>query len=542
MILRNGVEIKKINKEFSRLNLLIRRMRGNGVSESELIDLQVQIEGGLMNIATYMDKIDKVWVNAGKMRNIYTDYNTLIENFNNARAETVNVGRNINYGSTEDLFMRSEDKIKSNISYLNNAGNSRTKDRVHYFATRGLGLILAGALMVGSWSAIDRYRDMKNDYDTKVSASETLKNENNALQEENKALEAEKNALDAEIQELKGQISGLQEELEEAKKNNDSAKITELEEKIAELNKELAETVSAKEYNELLTTHNKTQEELTKAQAEITRLNNELKNADSAEKVKELEGKIKEKEAEIVELQGKLDKLDEIISENEKLKEEKSGLEDSLEAANEKIAKLEADLEAAKNDGDDEKIKTLEEKLKEAKEAKASIETSLKEANKKIGNLEKTIADLNKENTELKAENDKLKAENAEGNALIERIDSMYAEMFGNDGASKSATEKLNEIVEKQLNNGDAMDEEMLRLYAISRIVNVTYISYEEVAKLSDAEILEILKAIDSGVARPSDGPTNGNVNEETNPSTPENGEEAPGDDEISPDHGIVHE
>ena len=52
MILRNGVEIKKINEEFSRLNLLIGEMRKSNVSRNELINLQSQIESGLLKIAT----------------------------------------------------------------------------------------------------------------------------------------------------------------------------------------------------------------------------------------------------------------------------------------------------------------------------------------------------------------------------------------------------------------------------------------------------------------------------------------------------------
>lgn len=542
MILRNGVEIKKINEEFSRLNLLIRQMRKAGVSKRELINLQAQIEGGLLRVATYMDKIDKVWVNAGKMRSVYTDYNTLIENFNSAREATVAIGREIDYRSTENLFMRSEDKMKSNISYLNNKGNSRTKDRVHYFATRGIGLVLAGALMVGSWAAIDRYRDMKNDYDSQVVAGETLQDENKALEEENKALEAEKKALEEEIQDLEGQISGLQKELEEAKKNNDPEKIAELEGKIADLEKQLGETVSAKEYNDLLILHNKTEKELQEAKDENAKLKEELKNATSSDQVKALEEQIKQKDAKIAELEGKLADLDAIILENEQLRADKDGLESALDSANEKIEELEAELEAARNDGDAEKIKLLEEQLKEANDAKATVEASLAEANKKIGNLEKTIADLNKENAELEAENDKLKEDNAEGNALKGRIDSIYAELFGNDGAGKSATEKLNAIVEYKLNNGEAMDEEILREYLINRIVNVTYYSYSEVKTWSNDELLKALEAIDSGLALPGDTPANGNVNEETKPSTPESGEEAPGDDEISPDHGIVHE
>ena len=385
MILRNGVEIKKIIEEFSRRNLLIGEMRRSNVSRNELLNLQSQIENGLIKVATYMDKIDKVWVNKDKMRSVYTDYNTLINAYGQAKLQIARAGINVNYTSTDSLWMSGETKMRDNVSYLNNANNSRTKDRVHYFATRGLALVLAGALMVGGGIAINKYNDAKNDLQNQTVAVETLKDENQQLQED--------------IKNLQAQIADLEKQLENAGSPEEAEK---LRAEIEDLKAQLGEMISLKEYNDLLALQQKTQKELDDAKKEVNSLKQQLQNAGSSEEAKELREKLQKAEDKVAELEGKLANYDALVAENAELRAEKSALEGSLEDANDKIADLERQLEEAKNANDSEKIKALEEQLKEANKVKADLEASLEEANKKIGKLEDEIKKVNKENEELK--------------------------------------------------------------------------------------------------------------------------------------------
>ena len=525
MILRNGVEIKKINEEFSRLNLLIGEMRRSNVSRNELLNLQSQIENGLIKVATYMDKIDKVWVNKDKMRSVYTDYNTLINAYGQAKLQIARAGINVNYTSTDSLWMSGETKMVANVSYLNNANNSRTKDRVHYFATRGLALVLAGALMVGGGIAINKYNDAKNDLQNQTVAVETLKDENQQLQED--------------IKNLQAQIADLEKQLENAGSPEEAEK---LRAEIEELKAQLGEMISLKEYNDLLALQQKTQKELDDAKKEVNSLKQQLQNAGSSEEAKELREKLKKAEDKVAELEGKLANYDALVAENAELRAEKSALEGSLEDANDKIADLERQLEEAKNANDSEKVKALEEQLKEANKVKADLEASLEEANKKIGKLEDEIKKVNKENEELKQENEELREENKEGNELKQNIDSLYAELFGNDGAGKTASEKYVEIYEFLVKNDPTSDGSGLRAGLVDIIVNTYYLPYSEVNSWTDEQIMVAINAIYGELANAGDGPTNGNVNEEK-PSTPENGgTQTPEEDPISPDHGIVHE
>lgn len=525
MILRNGVEIKKINEEFSRLSLLLDEMSKANVSKNDLLNLQTQIENGLIKVATYMDKIDKVWVNKDKMRTAYTKYDSLIERYGQAKLQIARAGINVNYESTDSLWITGEDHIKSNIMYLNNANNSRTKDRVHYFATRGLALVLAGALMVGGGIAINKYNDAKNDLQNQTVAVETLKDENQQLQED--------------IKNLQAQIADLEKQLENAGSPEEAEK---LRAEIEDLKAQLGEMISLKEYNDLLALQQKTQKELDDAKKEVNSLKQQLQNAGSSEEAKELREKLQKAEDKVAELEGKLANYDALVAENAELRAQKSALEGSLEDANDKIADLEKQLEEAKNANDSEKIKALEEQLKEANKVKADLEASLEEANKKIGKLEDEIKKVNKENEELKQENEELREENKEGNELKQNIDSLYAELFGNDGAGKTASEKYVEIYEFLVKNDPTSDGSGLRAGLVDIIVNTYYLPYSEVNSWTDEQIMVAINAIYGELANAGDGPTNGNVNEEK-PSTPENGgTQTPEEDPISPDHGIVHE
>ena len=526
MILRNGVEIKKINEEFSRLNLLIGEMRKSNVSRNELLNLQSQIENGLIKIAKYMDKIDKVWVNKSKVRSVYTDYNTLISSYGRAKLQIAKAGHNINYTSTDSLWMRGETQMVANVSYLNNASNSRTKDRVHYFATRGLALVLAGALLVGGAIAINKYNDANNELQNQTVAVETLKDENQQLQED--------------IKNLQAQIADLEKQLANAGSPEEAEQ---LRAEIEELKAQLGEMISLKEYNDLLALQQKTQKELDAAKKEVESLKSQLENAGSSDEAKELREKLQKAEAKVAELEGKLANYDALVAENAELRAEKSALEDSLEDANDRIDDLERQLEEAKNANDSEKIKALEEQLKEANKVKSDLEASLAEANKKIGKLEEEIKEVNKENEELKQENEELREENKEGNDLKQNINSLYAELFGNDGAGKTASEKYVEIYEFLVKNDPTSDGTGLRAGLVDIIVNTYYLPYSEVNSWTDEQIMVAINAIYGELANAGDGPTNGNVNEETKPSTPGNGgEQTPEEDPISPDHGIVHE
>lgn len=526
MILRNGVEIKKINEEFSRLNLLIGEMGKSNVSRNELLNLQSQIENGLLKVATYMDKIDKVWVNKNKMRNVYTDYNTLISSYGQAKLQVAKAGHNVDYASTDSLWMRGETHMRSNVSYLNNADNSRTKDRIHYFATRGLALILAGALMVGGGIAIHKYNEAQNNLDNQVVAGEQLKTENEQLQED--------------IKDLQAQIADLEKQLENAESPEE---IEKLQAEIAELKAQLGEMISLKEYNDLLSLQEKTQDELDDAKAEVESLKQQLENAGSSDEAKQLREKLQKAEARVAELEGKLANYDALVAENSELRAEKVALEGSLEDANDRIADLEQQLEDAKNANDSDKIKALEAQLDEANKVKADLEASLVEANKKIGKLEEEIKKVNEENAALKEENADLKEENKEGNELMQSVDSMYADLFGNDGAGKTASDKFSEIIEFMSKNDPTSDGSGLRAGLIDIIVNTYYLPHSEVVNWTDQELMVAINAIYGELANAGDGPANGTVNEETKPSTPENGNtQEPEDDPISPDHGIVHE
>ena len=530
MILRNGVEIKKINEEFSRLNLLIGEMRKSNVSRNELIILQSQIERGLLKIATYMDKIDKVWVNKNKMRNVYTDYNSLINSYSQAKLQIARAGHTVDYGSTDALWMRSETKMASNVSYLNNANNSRTKDRVHYFATRGLALVLAGALLVGGAVAINRYNDMKGDFDNQVVAGEQLKTENEKLQED--------------IKNLQDQIANLEKQLENAGSPEEAEQ---LRAEIAALKAQLSEMISLKEYNDLLAAHEKTQKELKKAKAEVADLKEQLKNAGSSDVEKELKDKLAKAEAKVLELEGKLANYDAIIAENIALRSEKAALESSLEDANERINALEIELEEAKNANDSEKVKELEAKLEEANKVKGDLEKSLADANKKIGKLEEEIKKVNAENAALKEENDKLKEEKEEGDKVINSIDATYANMFGNDGAGLTSSEKLAQIIEYLNNLAQSSDGVLARQAMVEFIVNTHLNSpgftFTEVNTWSDEKIVDEFFAIVGKYADAGDGPANSDVKEEVGtPSDEEEKKDEEEKDPISPDFGNVFE
>lgn len=523
MILRNGVEIKKINEEFSRLNLLIGEMKKTNVSRNELLNLQSQIESGLLRVATYMDKIDKVWVNKSKMRNAYTDYNALIDSYGQAKLQVRKAGHTVDYTSTDSLWMRGETHMRSNVSYLNNADNSRTKDRIHYIATRGLALIIAGALMVGGGIAIHKYNEAQSKLDDQVIAGEQLKTENEQLQED--------------IKDLQEQIADLEKQLENAESPEE---IERLQAEIAELKAQLSEMISLKEYNDLLALQEKTQGELEDAREEVESLRQQLENAGSSDEAKQLREKLAKAEARVAELEGKLANYDVLVAENATLRSEKEALEDSLEDANHRIEDLEQQLEDAKNANDSDKVKELERKLEEANKVKADLEASLAEANKKIGKLEAEIKKVNEENSALKEENADLKEENKEGNELKKNIDSMYADLFGNDGAGKTASDKFSEIIEFMSKNDPTSDGSGLRAGLIEIIVNTYYLPHSEVVNWTDQELMVAIKAIYGELANAGEGPANGNVNEETKP---ENGNtQEPEEDPISPDHGIVHE
>ena len=530
MILRNGVEIKKINEEFSRLNLLIGEMRKSNVSRNELINLQSQIESGLLKIATYMDKIDKVWVNKNKMRNVYTDYNSLIGSYNQAKLQIAKAGHTVDYGSTDALWLRSETKMASNVSYLNNANNSRTKDRIHYFATRGLALVLAGALMVGGAVALNKYNDMKGDYDNQVIAGEQLKTENEQLQED--------------IKNLQDQIADLEKKLENAGSPEEAEQ---LRAEIAELKAQLSEMISLKEYNELLAAHEKTQDELDDARAEVESLKEQLKNAGSSEAEKELREKLEKAEAKVAELEGKLANYDALITENATLRSEKAALESSLADANSRIADLEKQLEEARKNNDSKRIEELENLLQETYAAKATVEKSLEEANKKIGKLEEEIKKVNAENASLKAENDKLKEENEEGDKVINSVDATYEKLFGNDGAGLTASDKLAQIIEYLNNLAQSTDGVLARQAMVEFIVNTHLNSpgftFTEVNTWSDEQIVDEFFAIVGKYANAGDGPANSDVKEEVQtPSDEEEKKDEEEKDPISPDFGNVFE
>ena len=561
MILRNGVEIKKLNKEFSHINQLLGRMRRADVSRNELITLQSQIESGLMRVATYIDKIDKVWVNRKDMRQVYTDYNRLVNTYGQAKLQIAMAGHDINYNSTDRLWMNGETRFRSNINYLNNPNNSRTKDRVHYVATRGLILALAGALFVGAWIGIDKYKDMKNENKESIAIVETL--------------EEEKKALEEEIKELKAEIFDLEKQLEEAKKGDDKELVAELEAEIADLKEQLKGMVSQQQYDELLEQNKILKDELKKAQDEVKELKGQIQNAATQEEVNELKEKLAKAEAKVLELEGKLERYDEVIAENETLTQQKEALEDALDEAEGKIADLEAKLdEAIKNNTNGEKdaeIAELKGQLEEANKVADGLQKSLDEANAKIdqkdariaelveenknlkaenSNLKNENADLKEENEDLKEENEQLKSDDDKDEALKTAIDLQYSSLFGNDGAGKTHQEKLTEILQRMTEMAESSDGYLLRSYMVDFIVDVHYNSpgytYPEVFTWTDEMIIEEFIEICGEYANAGDGVVNENVKEEVGTTTPGTGTTTPeqnnGDAELSPDQGIVHE
>jgi hypothetical protein len=119
----------------------------------------------------------------------------------------------------------------------------------------------------------------------------------------------------------------------------------------------------------------------------------------------------------------------------------------------------------------------------------------------------------------------------------------MYADLFGNDGAGKTASDKFSEIIEFMSKNDPTSDGSGLRAGFIDIIVNTYYLQHSEVVNWTDQEIMVAINAIYGELANAGDGPTNGSVHEGGTPSTPGNGEsETPEEAPITPDHGIVHE
>lgn len=484
MIFRNGVEIKKINDEFAKINTLIGEVK-NPSADSSLISVSLaELEKSLANVANYLDRIDKVWVNKSKFAQVKTDLEVLVNAYNQAKISVVT--RSItdssfvlpSFDAADDKFLPVEVNVAAKTNYLNNPNNLRKNDRIHGIVTRSV----VAALITASLIATPLIVAKSNDKVSQIASAY------DQLQKDRDQLQLDYNLACIERDDLKKQLE-----------NASPEKVAELEEKlkdaenrVAELERQLKD--KSDEYEKL------------KQDYEALKLENESLTNDNSAKAQEitrLEKEIEEKQNIII------------------------GLEASKQVLNDKIAQLQKDLEIAQAGGNKALVDEL---YKQLREAKSNYNLLLDAYNQKVDEYNALYNDYVKVSDELKAEKEKnkfleenLDRANSELKRLVDAVDTVYKACYADEGKDIDSLTKLDKIISYY--KIEYKDATALKDFLAAFISNVEGVSYDSVYNMSVADIIEEAEKIVDMLQEASKDPSDGNVREDETKKPAESGE-----------------
>lgn len=601
MYFRNIWELKNIQKEFDYINRLLWDMDRASITATEISGIKDSLDGSLKRIGDYTDRINKVWVNKGKMIAAYESFAKLIRSYDDVKLRKVNdrkVGPR-EFDTLDDRWVNVELGMSSNVSYLNNPNNSRTKDRIHDVSTRAAVVLLTGALGATVLIGSSHLKDVSEDYAKAESEIVRLMNEKDELEKEVDKLKGEIAVLEEQLNhstspeesvKLELEIAELREKLakmEDLKKEYDelAAKYADSLDKIASLEKELSEAQAKGTKDEALI--KRLQDEIAKAKAENVDLKDQLANVVSRKDYEDLAAKYGELKTKYDSLNllysGVLDENTELKNENTALESENSGLKSTISSLRNDIAGYLLQIDELEDE-----ISTLEESLKEAKDRVKELEEQLANAdssaevarlqreladaqkvisqlysdinklvaahNNVVGQLQNKIAVLEANYNSVVRENEQLKQQIAENEAVNQNIDSIYANMFGSGNSGLTREQKLQAIIQRlQDGQGSFSREEIASVLADAFKDGRTK---DDFLAMSDIELFNMLIGLIVGnQVEPGEEPTDHPVYDfgESETAAPETGDQGNGgqtgsegtgseeEEEISPDHGFVN-
>ena len=510
MFFRNILELKNIQGEFNYINRLLWDMDRASITATEIDGIKGHLDGALKRIGDYTDRINKVWVNKGKMIAAYEDLSKLIRSYDDVKLRKVNdkkVGPR-EFDDLDDRWVNVELGMSANVSYLNNPNNSRTKDRIHDVATRAAVVLVAGALGTAVFVGASHLKNVSEDYSKAESEIAGLLEEKDGLQKEidklNSTIATLENQLNKstspeEVEELQIEIAELREKLvkmEELKEEYEelSAKYADSLDKISSLEQQIKNL--EKQGSDDKTFINRLRDELAKVTAEKNALKNQLANVvsrkdyeDLADKYNELKTKydslsllfdgvvdentsLKNKNVELgkenaelgkenaelktenselkLTISGLMDEIADYLLQIEDLEDQISILEDSLKDARARVKELEEQLANADSSAE---IARLQRELADAQKVVDQLYSDINKIvqahNNIVNELQGKILTLEVKYKTVVEENEQLKQQIAENEAVNQNIDSIYANMFGSGNSGLTREQKLQAIIQR---------------------------------------------------------------------------------------------